>query len=387
MNDKRIHIAIFGLKGFPAIGGTAAVGENIVKELNDRYNFTVYSTSSHCKERKLYDNVRMFIIFKFLPNKLNVFYYNLMSAIHAIVFGNYDLVHTNQIDTGYIVPLLRLRYKVIATHHGKTYQMSKWNNLMKLFFKATEKLMVYYANRVTFVAETERLDAQNKYGGRYLTINNGIDPYQTVKPIKVNEEYIMFAAGRIIPHKGCHLFLEALKKIEYKGKVLIAGDHDQLSGYRKQLEAYRDYLNIQFLGLLKSKDELLGYVQKAKLFVFPSLYEAMSMMLLEVAMVKTPLICSDIDENKFVFSNREVEFFESGNIEDLSSKITAFLCNPEALNIKARLAYDKVMSYYVSPIIANKYADLYLTFERLMRKARKDAQKQPVEMDAFSVEA
>jgi len=353
------HIAVFGLKGLPAIGGTAAVGENLVQNLNTHYRFTIYATASHASNMEPYPHVKQYIFKKFLPHKLNVFYYNLMAAIHAVLFGHYDLVHTHQIDTGFIVPLLRLRYKVVSTHHGKTYQMSKWSKGMQYFFRMTERLMVKWANMVTFVAESERFDAYRKFGKQFLTINNGFTPQPISEQVGGSDDYIMFAAGRIIPHKGCHVFLEALKNLNYKGKVIIAGDYQQLSDYEDQLMAYEVDLDIDFLGMVKDRNRLLAYVKNAKFFVFPSFYEAMSMMLLEVASVKTPLICSDIIENKQVFGDQEVQFFKSGDTHDLALKISTCLSSPGELERKANVAYRKLLSQYQWPKIARQYQNVY----------------------------
>lgn len=46
-NSKKPRIAVIGLKGLPAFGGAATVGENIINQLKDKYDFTVYSVSSH----------------------------------------------------------------------------------------------------------------------------------------------------------------------------------------------------------------------------------------------------------------------------------------------------------------------------------------------------
>lgn len=359
MDKKLPHIAVIGLKGIPAIGGTASVGENIVKALSDKFDFTIYATSSHAFDKKPFTNVRQFIFKKILPHKLNVFYYNLMSVLHALIFCKYDLIHTHQIDTGFVVPLLRLRYKVIATHHGRTYQMSKWSSAMKLFFRLTERLMIRFANKVSFVAESERMKAELKYGGQYLTINNGIDLNQAIKNVDKKHSYIMFAAGRIVPHKGCHVFLEALLSLNYQGEILIAGDYHQINSYQLELESYRDDLNIRFLGMLQDKSELLGYAKNARFFVFPSFYEAMSMMLLEVTLVKTPLICSDIVENKAVFNDDEVEYFKVGDVEDLASKINKYLDNELVSKLKAEKAYERLIDLYQWKDIALEYAKIY----------------------------
>jgi len=47
MKKTKPKIAMIGLKGLPAFGGAATVGENIIEQLKDKYDFTVYSSSSY----------------------------------------------------------------------------------------------------------------------------------------------------------------------------------------------------------------------------------------------------------------------------------------------------------------------------------------------------
>ncbi len=356
--NKKPSIAFFGLKGLPSQGGTAAVGENIIRQLHHQYQFTVYATSSHAAQREPIPMVRQYII-KALPSrKLNIFYYNLMSALHALLFGNYDLVHTHQIDIAFIIPLLRLRYKVVATHHGKTYEVNKWSKTMRRFFKWSERLMLRRANQVTFVANTEREDIQKQLPGNYLYIPNGINRPQ-LSENSSRKDYILFAAGRVIPHKGCHIFLDALKKLNYKNRIIVAGDYQSIPAYRDQLLEYRDVLDIDFMGMVREKETLKKLVREARLFVFPSFYEAMSMMLLEVAAEKTPLICSDIRENSAVFNQQEVLFFKTGDAGDLASKISDALNNNLQAGERAEKAFTKLIDSYCWDTIALQYRDVY----------------------------
>ncbi len=357
-HNKNTTIAFFGLKGLPAQGGTAAVGENIIRQLNREYRITVYATSTHATQKEPIPGVRQFIVNALPSRKLNIFYYNLVSALHALFVGHYQLVHTHQIDIAFIIPLLRLRYKVVATHHGKTYEVDKWSRTMRRYFKWSERLMLRCANQVTFVADTEREDLQQQIPGNYLYIPNGINrPIET--EITVRKEYLLFAAGRVIPHKGCHIFLEALRRIGYSGQILIAGEYQTIPAYRNQLLGYADTLNIEFLGMIRQKEVLQKLVSEARLFIFPSFYEAMSMMMLEVAAQKTPMICSDIRENKAVFNHQEVLFFETGNADDLASKISEALANLQEAAERAEKAYQKLITHYCWDTIALQYREVY----------------------------
>jgi hypothetical protein len=69
MNKKNPRIAVIGLKGLPAFGGAAAVGENIIEQLKDKYDFTVYSVSSHTDLKTGEYNGYKQIVFKKIPFK------------------------------------------------------------------------------------------------------------------------------------------------------------------------------------------------------------------------------------------------------------------------------------------------------------------------------
>jgi glycosyltransferase involved in cell wall biosynthesis len=353
-------IAVIGLKGLPAFGGAAAVGENIIGQLKDYYSFTVYSVASHTNKKGLYNGYYQ-IVFKTFPVKtLNILFYYIKSMFHCLFKGNYDLIHLNHIDGAFILPFLRLKYRVISTSHGKTHVMGKWPSYMNFYFRINEYLLLRLSNIVTSVGKPlAELYQKSGYKNIYY-IPNGINMNQSISsdPLAY-KDYILFAAGRIIPMKGCHVMLEALKKIDYNGKVLIIGDLNQIPSYKEKLLALAKGINVVFIPLIKNKDILLNYVKNARLFIFPSGYENMSMMLLEAAFTKTPLICSDIPENTSVFSENEVTFFRAGNVSDLSEKIIFALNNPDKTGVLKNNAFKLLSEQYNWHKIAGLYDALY----------------------------
>ena len=111
-------IAVIGLKGLPAFGGAATVGENIINQLKDKYEFTVYSISSHTNQQTGQQDGYNQVVFQSIQNKkLNTLYYYIKSALHVFFFGHYDLIHLHHSDAVFTLLLLRLRYKVIVTTH------------------------------------------------------------------------------------------------------------------------------------------------------------------------------------------------------------------------------------------------------------------------------
>ncbi len=85
----------------------------------------------------------------------------------------------------------------------------------------------------------------------------------------------------------------------------------------------------------------------------------MSVMLLEVAFTKTPLVCSDIPANTAVFNEDEVTFFKTNDALSLSAQIDFALKNPAVTHGKAEAAYQKLQAHHNWSLIAKKYSHLY----------------------------
>jgi len=81
----------------------------------------------------------------------------------------------------------------------------------------------------------------------------------------------------------------------------------------------------------------------------------MSMMLLEVAALQTPVICSDIVQNTDVFSPDEMLFFTSGSSDDLAARLAWALANPDKMKDLASRAFTTLLKRYQWKEIAEQY--------------------------------
>jgi glycosyltransferase involved in cell wall biosynthesis len=356
-------IAVIGLKGIPAFGGAATVGEHLINELKDEYDFTVLSIASHTsKENILVNGIHQKVFSNMGTGGLNTLYYYVRCLIY-VLWKNYDMIHLHHAESGFITPLLRLRYKVIVTFHGiYNYIDPKFSDIHNWFFRISEKLNVKFANEIVSVSKPDVGFIKNKYGRDIHYIPNGInitektqDPMQKMK----TKDFILFAAGRIYEIKGLHLLLEAMKQYNESTVLKVAGDINQVPDYKLQIEELSKSLNTEFIGLIKDKNELMKLIAEAKLFVFPSLTEAMSMMLLEVVSMRTPVIASDIPSNKSIFSDEEVLFFKSNDSHELMEKLQFANEHPELMKEKAEKAFEKLSINYTWNNIAKQYDLLY----------------------------
>ena len=359
--NKKSKIAVIGLKGLPAFGGAATVGENIINQLHEEYDFTVYSVNSHTNHKTGdYKGICHQIVFKSIKfKKLNTLLYYIKAAIH-VVFSNYDLVHLHHRDAAFIVPFMKLFSPVILTTHGIMGTAKKWRRY-KWFLQMQLKYFVKYSDEVTCVAKNEQRILKKKYNINAVFIPNGINSINGSKLIDTTNEdqYLCFAAGRIIECKGLDLILTALKDIDNPPKLKIIGDLEQEPEYKLKIEKLAEGLNVEFCGLLKEKSELFKIISQSKLFIFPSRQEAMSIMLLEVVSLKIPIVASNIIENRDVFDDTEVVFFESNNTDSLKKSLEYSLSSPiELLKMKEK-AFLKLKSNYLWEDIAKTYSCQY----------------------------
>ena len=158
-------IAVIGLKGLPAFGGAAAVGENIIEQLRDKYDFTVYSVSSHTDLKTGEYNGYKQIVFKQKKRSgLNTLIYYSKSVFHCLFIKKYDIIHLHHNAVTFFIPFLRLRSKLVLTTHG-IHTESKFNKL-KWFFKLAdywfdETYLTASPTVVNFSASSSGISAPN----------------------------------------------------------------------------------------------------------------------------------------------------------------------------------------------------------------------------------
>lgn len=359
-------IAVIGLKGLPAYGGAARANEEILKRLCHKYDFTIFEISTHSSKIPLDRDLKAErIVFKGWKSKrINTSIYYLKSLFYCLFKSNYDLIHTQHLYSGFIIPLLKLKYKVLNSTRGIVpANDNKWNKIDKIFFRIFEKLALEFSDAVVSVSKPQ-ITYLNKISAKKIYyIPNGVNvENKSDNDAQFNphpKDYLLFSAARIISLKGCHTFFESLNRINYKGDVVVIGDLEQVPEYKKYLLKLSDNLNIKFTGLIKDRNILNTYIKNSKYFIFPSTIEGMSNMLLEVASLNIPVIASDIEENRAIFSEDEVLYFRTNDSYNLSQKIIWALDNENEMKGKASRAYRKLLNEYTWENVSWMYDKLY----------------------------
>ncbi|MCX5829823.1 MAG: glycosyltransferase family 4 protein [Deltaproteobacteria bacterium] len=369
-----MKIAYIGIKGLPSKGGAERVVEALVKRISVNHQVTVYCSSHYTPPNFKLQNVELIRI-KGLPGKVfRMLTVDLIAAFHAILFRKYDLIHLHNIEASIVLPILRFKYPVIATAHGRFTKGNKWNSFAVLLLNSIEYLFAQLASASTSVSAIDARYLSMKCHRIVHYIPNGIDDEEKVdlaesKKILKNsglnidtDEYFVFVAGRIIPLKGAHVLLGAFQQLGSTKKLIIIGDLSQAHpAYSRMLKSMSNE-NVIYIPFISNEYALFGIIKMCSLFIMPSISEGMSMALLEAAALGVPIICSNIHANKAVLDNDHALFFKVDDSNDLKSKIEWAMQNPEIVKAMGLKAQNWVRGKFSWDNLAQQYDELYHSF-------------------------
>ncbi len=357
-------VAIIGAKGLPANDGISRVVECYIPFLARDYSITVFCTSAFSSRKTgWYDGYEEVVLSSIRNSRLNTLWYYI-KAVWIVVFRRrFDLVHFHHCDAAFLFPLVRLKYgkKLLVTTHGAFHDHlnDKWKKY-EWYFKLQYNFFLKTASYITGVSLNEKRKGELVLGKEILFIPNGINVDEVVSSEDVGSNYLFFAAGRIMEIKGLDLLLEACHRLNYSGKIKVAGSLDFTPEvYKEKILSLSQGLDVEFLGMIKDKALLLKYLKDCLLFIFPSRVEALSMQLLEGISMKAHTIASDIPANTDVFSGNEMLFFHSDDVDDLCSKIRLALSSQQLMSSYANKAYSSLLKNYTWDNIAQQYSALY----------------------------
>ena len=362
------RLVFFGVKYYPSRGGVSRTTEHLIRELRDKFEITIYCYR-HPRAKDHLPGVRTIQLPRLGPGSIGVFPYFLMCYLHLLFFGKYDIVHLRKVDAAFFLPLIRLKYrKVLATSHEQPYLSTKWSALARAYFMMNER--IYIKSPATLNAISLSLCAyyEQKYGRRVIYTPNGVNYLQTYNETGADEllgnygtgeGYLLWAARRVQASKGLHVFLDALHAMDYKGEVLVAGEYTHDREFMKEMERKAFYPRVKMIGYIADKSLLLALVRRARVFVFPSLSEGMSIMLLEATSTGAPVVCSDIAPNTDVYDDTEVLFFRSGDAGHLAEQLGWALDHPKEMAVRAERAMNRARTEYTGDNMVANYEALY----------------------------
>ena len=187
-------------------------------------------------------------------------------------------------------------------------------------------------------------------------IYNGVDSMQFKPSGKSheNKKLTLISTGRLAPHKGYHFLIKALAGIENVKLILIGGGKQ-----KTEIERLSKTLNVEaiFKGKLDHK-RIVNELQKADIFVLPSVTEGMSNSLLEAIACGLPVLVTNVGGNSELVKENGF-IVEKANPDALREKVKLYLSDKELIRkqSKASLKIAQSMSWEK---VAEEYFEIYL---------------------------
>lgn len=162
----------------------------------------------------------------------------------------------------------------------------------------------------------------------YSGIDTGFFSFRAVE----NRENILLHVARLHPVKGQEYLLKACKLLKDRGmdfQCLIIGE----GGEREKLEALIRELGLQETCRLlgnKTREEIIPYYHRARVFVLTSRSEGMGNVFKEAMACGLPVVGPRVGGVPEVILEGETGYlFEAGNVEDIADKIFSLWNDPQ----------------------------------------------------------
>ncbi|WP_172822405.1 glycosyltransferase [Christiangramia echinicola] len=199
------------------------------------------------------------------------------------------------------------------------------------------------------------------YRGRSKATQYYSDTKRIIKELKLQDKKVFLNISRLQESKGQLVLIKAFKNFIkiYPGSVLlIAGE----GIFRKELEKFIEINQLTNVHLLGYRTDISNILAISDFFIFPSYYEGLPGAVIESIFSRTPVIISDIPENRECLPANTALIFKVGNILEIQKKMEEAL-KIKDWDIRTKAAYHYAVDRFNIDEIGEKYEKFYLKIE------------------------
>jgi glycosyltransferase involved in cell wall biosynthesis len=194
-----------------------------------------------------------------------------------------------------------------------------------------------------------RKDFQKIYNGiPYLTSQNSDKQVRRLHWGLPENAPLLINVGRLARQKNQATLIEALLHLPEAHLILI-GEGELRTTLEKKVTTLKLEKKVHFLGELKSQD-VLDLLSISDVFVFPSLYEAMPMALVEAMGLGIPIVASDIPAMREVLADAGI-IIPAENAEEIAKGVRQILNSPELANHLHKSALKRASLFSVDKMV------------------------------------
>jgi glycosyltransferase involved in cell wall biosynthesis len=363
-----MRIASFGFRSLPPASGSAGADKfalEFLPRLAERgYHVTGYNRVYPGQQEgpATYKGVHIIYLKTISKSGMDSVIHSFKVCCHIIGKNTADIVHIQGNNALFALILKVFGKKIIlSVDGGPEWERPKWNYIMSKFVLANAYIAVYTAKYIAIdnVFTKELFEKKFKRKFEFISFGSEIkDACETdiLQKLGLEKgEYFLFV-GRFIPDKGLQYLIPAYEKLKTGKKLVLVGGSPNPSEFEINLKKTDDP-RIVFAGFIYG-DDTVTLMKQAYVYVQPSDIEGLSPVMLSVMGLGTPLICSDIKENKYIVQQDAV-LFKKSDISSLLASLQFSLNNRDQHLQLAEAAKIRILRDYSWETITDQYLELF----------------------------
>lgn len=303
-------------------------------------------------------------------------YFSSLRLRRFLVAERVDLVHTNDLHA--MIDAAACRMSVRNLRQVSTFHFGNYPHQSRRYHLA-EKCLSRVPDRLVAVGQVQRqrlLDTYGLHEGRLDMIRNGVPDVgaqaseRLRNKIQSNGKIVIGSVSTLIEQKGITYLLDVadqLKRRSLPFKLVIAGE----GHLRPDLEAKAAALglaeNVEFYGWVDNAPQrVLPWID---VFVQTSLWEAMSMVVLEAMSCGLPIVATTVGENPYVIRDGENGFLASPkDVDRIADRLGELIRSPELRRQLGQQARSDWEQHYTAWRMCREYEALYADVLNTRRK-------------------
>jgi glycosyltransferase involved in cell wall biosynthesis len=271
-----------------------------------------------------------------------------------------DVVHIQNGGNSLFAALLRIAgKKTFVSQDGLDWKREKWPWYARLYLRLMAYLTATVHSGVIFDNVFAKKYFEERFKRRYAFIPFGAEVSDTEGESDVLErlglqrgDYFLFV-GRFIPDKGLQYLIPAFERTVTDKKLVLVGGSPNPSAFETQLRSTTDP-RILMPGFIYGAD-MHTLMRGSYAYVQPSDVEGLSPVILESSFLGCPVICSGIEQNRYIMGDNGI-YFTPGDVNELKEVLARAVKDPTALSdtaarqraeIVSRFSWDKVVDDHV----------------------------------------
>ncbi|VAW73264.1 hypothetical protein MNBD_GAMMA15-651 [hydrothermal vent metagenome] len=306
-----------------------------------------------------------------LPEKASGLLGKLRALKQLIVSEQPDLIHSH--GTAALLnigPACMTGVRVPLIH---TYHFGNYPHISKPYLWS-ERIFSRLARRCVAVSESQKaavIEHLYVQENKVDVVLNGVpeNPYRGDSGSRAkarsefgysDDEIVIGCIAVLSRQKGVNYLLESARELlerDIRLRFLIVGGGHLEQELRDQCSAYGLDKKIQFTGWRSDALRLLGALD---IFILPSLWEGLPMVLLEAMATELPIVVTDVADNRYIIDDGVSGLIiPPENSSAISEAILRLAGDMSAARAMGQAAYTTYQARYSDSVMVEQYQSLY----------------------------